>query len=181
MMQEFRKYADKLSNNEPFVILRSLMTDKGLLPTYQEVEKQAQENKKHSFLSHLANTSILDRNGNTAQYFSDEEEHNYYELLQSYHFSLEFSKTNLIREIFFASIKKKKLTADTILLFLNQHSWLGKELQMSTNGERTQSYYWLALIAPSLNEYLLEKSLVSSDIVILFVFKSKVNVCLVSV
>jgi hypothetical protein len=153
MMKEFRKYADKLSENEPFAIIRSLMTDKGLLPTYEEVEKQAQENSKHSFLSHLANSSILDRNGNTAQYFSDEDEHNYYEILQSYHFSLELSKSNLIREIFFACIKKKKLTADTILGFLNQYSWLGKELQMSTNGGKTIPYCWLALIAPALNEY----------------------------
>lgn len=153
MMKEFRKYADKLSENEPFVIIRSLMTDKGLLPTYVEVEKQAQENSKHSFLSHLANSSILDRNGNTAQYFSDEDEHNYHEILQSYHFSLELSKRNLISEIFFACIKKKKFTADAILSFLNQHSWLGKELQMSTNGGKTIPYCWLALIAPALNEY----------------------------
>lgn len=153
MMKEFRKYADKLSENEPFVIIRSLMTDKGLLPNYEEVEKQAQENSKHSFLSHLSNSSILDRNGNTAQYFSDEDEHNYYEILQSYHFSLELSKSNLIREIFFACIKKKKLTADTFLSFLNQYSWLGKELLMSTNGGKTIPYCWLALIAPALNEY----------------------------
>ena len=59
MMKEFRNYADKLSENEPFAIIRSLMTDKGLLPTYEEVEKQAQENSKHSFLSHLANSSII--------------------------------------------------------------------------------------------------------------------------
>lgn len=153
MMNEFRKYADKLSDNEPDVIIQSLMTDKGFLPTYDEVEKQAKETNKGSFLSHLANSSILDRNGNTAQYFSDEEEHSYYEILQSYHFSLELSKSNLIREVFFASIKKKKLTADTILHFLNKYSWLGKELQMSTNGGKTIPYCWLALIAPSLNEY----------------------------
>lgn len=153
MMQEFRKYADKFSDNEPSVIMRSLMTDKGLLPTYEEVEKQAQENKQLNFLSRFSNSSILDRNGNTAQYFSDEEEHNYFEILQSYQFSLELSKSNLIREIFFASIKKKKLTAGTILHFLNKHSWLGKELQMSTNGAKPISYCWLALIAPSLNEY----------------------------
>ncbi len=153
MMKKFRKYADKLSDNEPFVIIRSLMTDKGLLPTYEEVEKQAQENKKNNFLSLLANSSILDRNGNTAQYFSDEEEHDYFEMLQSYNFSLQLSKSNLIREIFFACIKKKKLTSNTILLFLKKFSWFGKELQMPTNGGQTQTYYWLALIAPSLNEF----------------------------
>lgn len=153
MMEEFRKYADKLTDNEPFVIINSLMTDKGLLPTFEEVEKQAKETGKNSFLSHLANTSILDRNGNTTQYFNDKEEYEYYEILQSYHFSLELTKSNLIREIIFSGIKKGKLNANTFLSFLQQYSWLGKELEMSSNGGKPIPYCWLALIAPALNEY----------------------------
>jgi cell fate (sporulation/competence/biofilm development) regulator YlbF (YheA/YmcA/DUF963 family) len=153
IMETFRDYADKLTDNDPFVIINSLMTDKGLLPTIEEVEKQAKETNKHSFLSHLANTSILDRNGNTAQYFNDKEEYEYYEILQSYHFSLELTKSNLIREIIFAGIKKGKLNANTFLSFLQQYSWLGKELEMSSNGGKPIPYCWLALIAPALNEY----------------------------
>jgi cell fate (sporulation/competence/biofilm development) regulator YlbF (YheA/YmcA/DUF963 family) len=153
VMENFRKYADKLTDNDPFVIINSLMTDKGLLPTVEEVEKQAKETSKHSFLSHLANTSILDRNGNTAQYFNDKEEYEYYEILQSYHFSIELTKSNLIREIIFAGIKKGKLNSNTFLSFLQQYSWLGKELEMSSNGGKPIPYCWLALIAPSLNEY----------------------------
>lgn len=155
IMQEFRSYADRLTNNDSFVIIQSLMTDKGLLPTFDEVEKQSKETNKNSFLSHLANTSILDRNGNTAQYFNDKEEYEYYEILQSYHFSLELSKSNLIREIIFAGIKKGKLNANTFLSFLQQHSWLGKELEMSSNGGKPIPYCWLALIAPALNEYFI--------------------------
>ncbi len=153
MMQEIRNYADRLTNNEPYAIIQSLMTDKGLLPTFDEVEKQSKETNKNSFLSHLANTSILDRNGNTAQYFNDKEEYEYYEILQSYHFSLELSKSNLIREIIFAGIRKGKLNANTFLSFLQQHSWLGKELEISSNGGKPIPYCWLALIAPALNEY----------------------------
>lgn len=153
IMEEFRKYADKLTDNEPFTIINSLMTNKGLLPTLDEVEKQAKKRGKHSFLSDLTNTSILDRNGNTAQYFNDKEEYEYYEILQSYRFSLELTKSNLIREIIFAGIKKGKLNANTILSFLQQYSWLGKELEMSSNGGRPVPYCWLALIAPALNEY----------------------------
>lgn len=155
IMEGFRKYADKLTDNEPYVIINSLMTDKGLLPTFDEVEKQAKETGKHSFLQHLANTSILDRNGNTAQYFNDKEEYEYYQILQSYHFSLELMKSNLIREIIFAGIKKGKLNADTILSYLQQYSWLGKELEMSSNGGKPVPYCWLALIAPALNEYFI--------------------------
>jgi len=155
MMAEFRKYADKLSDNEPFVIINSLMNDKGLLPTLEEVKKQAKETNKNSFLSTIGNTSILDRNGNTAQYFNDPDEYEYYEILQSYKFSLELSKSHLIREILIAGIKKGKLTSNTILFFLKEYSWLGKELELSTNGEKSVPYTWLALIAPSLNEYFI--------------------------
>lgn len=153
MMVEYRKYADELSNRDSFTIIHNLITDKGLLPTYDEMEKLANEKNKNNFLSSITNSSIIDRNGNTAQYFSDEEESKYFEILQGYNFSLQISKNNLIREIFFSSIKKKKLTSNSILEYLNKYSWLGKELKMESSGSRTQTYCWLALIAPSLNEY----------------------------
>jgi hypothetical protein len=153
MMEKYRKYADELTDKEPFIIIRSLMNDKGLLPTFEEVEKQAKETNKQNFLSLLANTSILDRNGNTAQHFNDKEEYEYFQILQSYHFSLELSKSYLISEIIFSGIKKGKLNANTFLSFLQQNSWLGKELEMSSNGGKPIVYCWLALIAPSLNEY----------------------------
>jgi len=155
VIEGFRKYADKLTDNEPYFIIKSLMIDKGLLPTLDEVEKQAKETGKNSFFQHFANTSILDRNGNTAQYFSEKEEFEYYQILQSYHFSLELMKSNLIREIIFAAIKKGKLNSNTFLSYLQQYSWLGKELEMSSNGGKPVPYCWLALIAPSLNEYFI--------------------------
>jgi hypothetical protein len=153
IMEEFRKYADKLTDNEPFVIINSLITYKGLLPTLDEVENQAKEIDKYSFFQHFANTSILDRNGNTIKYFNDKEEYEYYKILQSYHFSLELMKSNLIREIIFAGIKKGKLNANTFLSYLQQYSWLGKELKISSNGGKPVTYCWLALIAPAINEY----------------------------
>jgi hypothetical protein len=153
VMEGFRKYADKLTDNEPYFIINNLMTDKGLLPTLDEVEKQAKETGKHSFLQHFANTTILDRNGNTSQYFTDKEEYEYYQILQSYHFSIELIKSNLIREIIFAGIKKGKLNANTFLSYLQQYSWLGNELEMSSNGEKNVPYCWLGLIAPAFNEY----------------------------
>lgn len=155
MMQEYRRYADKLTDNEPSIIIHSLMNDKGLLPTFEEVEKQAKKTSKQSFLSFFGNTSILDRNGNTAQHFNDKDEYEYFQILQSYHFSIELSKSYLIREIIFSAIKKGKLNANTFLAFLQQNSWLGKELEMSSNGEKPIPYCWLALIAPALNEYFI--------------------------
>jgi cell fate (sporulation/competence/biofilm development) regulator YlbF (YheA/YmcA/DUF963 family) len=155
MMQEYRKYADILTEKEPSIIIRSLMNDKRLLPTFEEVEKEAKKTNKQSFLSFFGNTSILDSNGNTAQHFNDEDEYEYFQILQSYHFSIEISKSYLIREIIFSGIKKGKLNANTFLSFLQQNSWLGKELEMSSNGGKTIPYCWLALISPALNEYFI--------------------------
>lgn len=166
MMEEFRKYADKLTENEPYVIINSLMTDKRLLPTFDEVEKQAKEINKRSFLQYLANTSILDRKGNTAQYFNDKEEYEYFRILLSYHFLLKLEKSNLIREIIFAGIKKGKLNTNTFLSYLEQYSWLGEELEMSSNSGKPVQYCWLALIAPALNEYFINLE---------FFFKNQTN------
>lgn len=153
MMKGFRKYADKLTDKEPFVILSTLMNTKNFLPLLDEVEKQAKKLNENSLLAHFANTSLLDRNGNTAQHFNDKEEYNYFKILQTYHYTLQFSKCNLIREIIFSGIKKGKLNANTFLLFLNKYSWLGREFEMSSNGSKPIPYSWLSLIAPALNEY----------------------------
>lgn len=155
MMQEYRKYAEKLTDKESFVIINSLMNDKSLLPTLNQVEKLANETIKQSFLSFLANTSIIDSKGNTSQHFNDKEEYEYFQKLQNYQFSLQLSYSNLIREIIFLGIKKEKLNASTFFSFLQQNSWLGKELEMSSNSGRLIPYCWLALIAPALNDYFI--------------------------
>lgn len=152
-VKEYRKFADNLSNNSSVAIINYLMTDKNLLPTYEEMEKQTEGLRKEFFFSQMFGTSVLDNNGNTVQYFSDEDEKKYFEILQCYQFSLDISRGRLIAEIFFACIKKKKLTAQSILDFLKSHSWLGKELQMKSNDGKYRQYCWLALIAPALNEY----------------------------
>jgi hypothetical protein len=153
LREGFKEYADKLTDNEPYVILTSLMNDKGLLPTIDEIEKLAKESVKNKFFAQFSTSTILDRNGNTAQYFNEKEESEYFELLQCYSYSLEITKTFLIREIIFSGIKKGKLNSNIFLSFLQKYSWLGKELEMSSTGGKPIPYCWLALIAPALNEY----------------------------
>lgn len=155
IMENSRKYADKLTDKEPSAILNSLMTDKNLLPTLGEVEEIAQKIIKQSVFKDIIGTSILDRYGNTAQFFDGKEEYEYYQILQSYGISLQIQKSYLISEIIVAGVKKGKLNANSFLLFLQQYSWLGKELEMSSNGGKPVPYCWLALIAPALNEYFI--------------------------
>lgn len=151
----FRKFANDLSNKEPFEIIGRLVSDNSLLPTYDKVEKQAKTSTElHPFMF-MASTSIIDKYGNHSQYFSDADEQEYYALLRSYQLSLEISHNHLIREVIFACVKKGKLTASNILAFLKQYSWLGKELHVKTRGDREEAYSWLSLIAPGLNEYFI--------------------------
>lgn len=155
LMNEFRRIAEELTNHSTNTIINYLMRDQNILPTYDSVKEQAEETNKNSFLSYIANTSILDRNGNTSQYFSTEEEYEYFKILESYKFSIEITRIHLIREIIFAGIKKGKLNTREFLLFLQKNSWLGKELELSLDGQKVDSYCWLALIAPALNEYFI--------------------------
>lgn len=156
MIKGFRQYADELSSKEPFAIIASLINDYSLLPTFDDIEKQAKEHKKSNPLMFLASTSIIDRYGNHSQYFSTDEEQEYYAMLWHYNLSLQISKNHLIREIIFTCVRNQKLTATTILHFLKNYSWLGKELQMQTRGDRMETYSWLNLIAPALNDYFVQ-------------------------
>lgn len=153
MMSKFRKYADHLSNQHPFAIINSLTFDKNLLPSYDIVLEQGKESVKNHPLLYMGTTSIIDENGNHSQYFSEQDEQEYYAMMSSYNMSLQVTHRNLIREIFFACMRKHKITPASVLLFLKKYSWFGKELNIESNHHKRQSYNWLSLIAPALNEY----------------------------
>ena len=68
LINKFRRIAEELTNQSTNTIINYLMRDQNILPTYDSVKEQAEETNKNSFLSYLANTSILDRNGNTSQF-----------------------------------------------------------------------------------------------------------------
>jgi hypothetical protein len=151
-IRKFEEIAEEIAQNTPEEIIKLLMHDKNLLPTYKDMEKAADDYNKQS-LSELFPKKIIDQSGHSAQYFSDEDEMRYFDILRQFQIALELNKIYLINEIFLAAIREKKLSADTMLKFLNKHSWFGKIIPKKTPSGETVEYNWLSLIAPSLYEY----------------------------
>ncbi len=148
-----KEVAQKLSDKSSEEIIKTLMLNKSILPKYKDMEKDAEANSKEFVLQSIMPTQIIDQNGHPAQIFSEEGEIKYYKTLWQYDLELKFNKNILIREIFLASIKSHKLTADSVIDFLNKHSWFGKTISKNMSNGKQMEYNWLNLLAPSLHEY----------------------------
>lgn len=152
-MRRFRRlraFAEKLIRKNPAEIIGFLMHEKNLLPTNEDVEKAAVEYSKQSI---PFPKMIIDQSGHSAQYFSDEAERKYFDVLEQYRLQLELDRIYLINEIFLAAIQQNKLSADIMLKFLREHSWLGKTISKKLNNDQLIEYSWLSLIAPAFYEY----------------------------
>jgi len=153
-IKKYREIAEKIVQNESEEIIKLLMLDRSLLPRYKDMGKIVEEHSKQFVLQHLIPTEIMDQSGHPAEHFSDRDEKKYFGILQQYTWELQF-KIYLINEIFFAAIRKDKLSCDIFLRFLNRHSWFGKNISKRL-GNKTIKYNWLNLIAPALHEYFLQ-------------------------
>ena len=144
-------------------IIRGLICDKDLLPTYDEVEKAVKERIKESPTYYLLSKVVLDQNGNTVQHFDSEEEKEHYDILEEYKSQLEFGKIYLIRELFFEAILENKLTFEGLMDFINKHCWYGKNLSAQSPDNQAVTYNWLSLIAPALYEYFRQMDFYFAD------------------
>lgn len=155
-IQMCKSIAEKIVAHPPEEIVKMLMHDKDFLPRYDDVEKAAAEIAKQTVAQHLFPAEISDENGNVAQHFTDEEEKNYFEILQEYNMELQYSKLHLIHEVFLAAIRAKQLTTRIFLSYLQTNSWFGKTIQKQVTKDKIISYSWLNLLAPSIHDFFLQ-------------------------
>ena len=155
-LKRCREVAERVVQNDPDEIIRVLMLDKNLLPTYKDMEKSAEKHSKEFVFHQLLQQETVDQSGHLAQHFSDEDEKEYSAILQEYNWGLELDKIHLIREIFFAAIRENKLSTEILLGFLNRYSWFGKNISKKLPNNETIKYNWLNLLAPALHEYFLQ-------------------------
>lgn len=154
LMVFVREFSDEVSNKNADEILAILMYDSNILPSYDELEKQANKQKTENSIMFLATTSVIDNNGHTSQHVTTEEEHIYYAILQNFNFSLQFCRTRLLREIFLKSVSKGNLTTLDFVNFMRNKSWLGQNISRTFTNQEKEEYNWLPLIMPSINEYI---------------------------
>lgn len=152
-VKKCKSIARQVVKNSPEDIIKLLMMDENLLPKYKKMENIAHQHSKEFVTQHLATTEIIDQRGHTAQHFSEDDEKKYYRILQQYRWEIELNKNYLINEILFAAIRENKLSAETLLKFLHEHSWFGKSISKKLPNQETLKYNWLNLVAPAVNEY----------------------------
>jgi hypothetical protein len=79
-----------------------------------------------------------------------------------YDFALACTVT-MTREIFAEGLVSGKISLETTLAFLKDHTWLGEELFMEGNANETTSYAMLPLVEPSLQHYFREMERAKQD------------------
>jgi len=156
IMEFVRKFSDEISSKKIEEILPILMYDKNILPSYDELETQAFEQKKNHPMQFLATTTVIDNNGHVSEYFVSDEEHIYHAILQNFDFSLQFCRNHLLREIFLKGVLKGNITTHDFTKFMREKTWLGQNITRTFRQGEEEVYNWLNLIMPSINEYLVQ-------------------------
>ncbi|MFH0977652.1 MAG: DUF4209 domain-containing protein [Spirochaetota bacterium] len=155
-------YAERLCKEKPERIITSLMLDKGLLPTFKNMEKRAIKEAKISVIAQIMPMSITDQNGHTVEHFVSDDEKKHYHILRQFGWDIQLEKRILIDTIFLKIVKEGKIDIFAIIKFFKEKSWFGKTI--SKNIPRGKiTYNWLNLIVPSLNEYFTQMQIYFSE------------------
>ncbi len=99
----------------------------------ENIEKRAEESKKHSVFLSMIGTSILDKFGNTVDKFHTEEEINKHNFWQSYGFNFQIG-TQTMHQFFIEAFKAEKINFKSVILFL-ENSWYNEPIQRKYHGE----------------------------------------------
>jgi hypothetical protein len=149
-IKEFKRVANLMSKLPSPQIIHRLIYDKQFLPTEDHLREKAKKRIKSDPLSAMGNTMLYDGNGNVMQHFSDSDEQEYYAILRIFSEEMHLFFHHFIREVIIASVRNEKLTTEDVLLYLKDHSWMGKDIKREGDD---YGYRWIELIAPALNEY----------------------------
>jgi hypothetical protein len=133
-----------------------------MFPPLEVVQKTADTVYEQSTFTRLFPTSIIDKHGNTVEVFIDEEEKKKFEFWQSYDFSFQIGAQTLIH-LFLDALKAKKISAESIVLFLD-NSWIGKKYRLLYNGYEHEICP-LDVVKPGIELYFteLEKSIADKE------------------
>lgn len=96
-LKRCKEVAESVVQNDPDEIIKVLMLDKNFLPTYKDMEKNAEKHHKEFVFHQLFPQETIDQSGHLAQHFSDEEGKKYFAILQEYKLDLELDKIHLVR------------------------------------------------------------------------------------
>lgn len=160
---DYKKKALTVTQGSVDSIIKTLIYDKDLLPTYCQMEKLV-DNLSRSFVKDkIAPASIIDARGHSAQQFNIEEQ-KYLSIVRQYKFELETQRLPLINLIIVEAVRAKKLTYSSLMHFFKGNFWYGKEM-VRKRYNMNKSFNWLNLLTPSLFDFFnhIENSIVSGN------------------
>jgi len=64
----------------------------------------------------------------------------------------------LISEIFFAAVRKEKLSTPIVVQFLHENCWYGKDIQKKSLTGAPVTYNWLNQLVPAIDDYFKQAS-----------------------
>ena len=151
--KELDKIVEKITRMKKENIIKTLIGDKSILPDINVVKEQAVELANQYPLTRIFPITLLDEQGNVVQKFTSEEEKDYYGVLNNYRLHMEMINNLLINKIFTKLIDKNALTAEDIINYIRNNSWLGDELEKQSSKDIIIKYTWIDLISPCIIYY----------------------------
>ena len=94
-----KEVAAKIIQGSSNDIILRLMLNKNLLPRHSDMLRRVKEYYEQTASHQTLGYVVYDQSGHPAQFFSTEEEKEYYAILESYKIALEYDKLYLINEI----------------------------------------------------------------------------------
>ena len=149
------KLAKELAESPPESIIGYLLFSNNLLPSYENLERQVEQQSKDFPLLNIFPSTILDQNIHPSQR-PNENNIKYNRLIDNYRVSIETSYLYFISHIFIEAIKSRKLSFASLMAFFKEISWFGNSIYKPMPDGNYREFNWLGLIAPALNEYFLQ-------------------------
>ena len=147
------KVANELTDKSSDEILQALISDPGLLPRYEDVQKLAEETLHNHPLLALIGEQIMDPQMNVVQNVATPEEKHHVEMIRLMSFHIWNYQIYLIEAIITAAFTKGKLSFEIIVEFLHRHSWYGQIIRPNFASDEKHDHAWLEIIKPGLNSY----------------------------
>jgi len=151
-IKDCERRAKAIAQHSPEEILIFLMSEKNLVPKYDEMKRCAEELLKEHALQSVFPIQLFDERGHNAQHFTSQDEILYYHTLQQYRMYLENQCLPMINLTIIEAIKEKKITFAELIDFLKKYTWFGKTITKKIQNQEI-GFNWLNLLAPSLFEY----------------------------
>jgi hypothetical protein len=138
--------AGRLAQEPPESVFVFLQTDNDILPSRNALEKMP------GGLLERMRAGIIDERGHQAQHSITDDEKKDFHTLRLAKIYLEIVTFAKLREILRVGISTESFSDTEMLKFLNDHSWLGKDIKRAIPGRRFKRYRWLDLMEPSITQ-----------------------------